>query len=87
MMKIVDLTSNFKKQYCVCLDDWSDEMQLGAEAKCGWYDAMKDHGLRVKLALDEDDQVRGMIQYSPIEYCAAKGRQFILHSLYLGSWT
>ncbi len=34
---------------------------------------MKDNGLRVKLALDDDGQVGGMIQYLPIEHSLANG--------------
>ncbi|MDZ4181660.1 MAG: hypothetical protein U1B83_02195, partial [Candidatus Cloacimonadaceae bacterium] len=32
-----------------------------------WYENMKDKGLRVKLAIDDDDSISGMIQYLPVE--------------------
>lgn len=73
-MKIVDLKAEHRGIYFVCLDDWSDEMKTGAKAKESWHEYMKDKGLRVKLALDDLGKVRGMIQYSPIEYCSARGK-------------
>lgn len=41
---------------------------------------MRDRGLRVKLALDDDDQVGGMIHYVPVEESSAEGKDlyFIL---------
>jgi hypothetical protein len=34
---------------------------------------MKDKGLRVKFALDDNDKIGGMIQYIPIEYSMFAG--------------
>ena len=39
-----------------------------------WYNKIKDKGLRVKLALNESEEVRGMIQYIPIEHSLAEGK-------------
>ncbi len=73
-MKIVDLTEDLVPLYCVCLEDWSQEMREAGTRKRDWYEAMRGHGLRVKLALDDAGTVGGMIQYAPIERAFASGR-------------
>jgi GNAT superfamily N-acetyltransferase len=72
-MKIVDLDDHHLSLYFSCLEDWSDEAKESGPQKEIWYRKMKDHGLRVKLALDDQDIVGGMIQYVPIEYSSAEG--------------
>ncbi|MFC2121510.1 GNAT family N-acetyltransferase [Bacteroidota bacterium] len=72
-MKIIDLNEENKALYFVCLEDWSDEMKEAGNHKECWYNKMNDNGLRVKLALDENNVVGGMIQYIPIEYSFAEG--------------
>lgn len=72
-MKIVDLTKEYEDLYMVCLEDWSDEMKECGNHKCNWYNKIKDKGLGVKLALDDNNQVGGMIQYVPIQYSEADG--------------
>jgi GNAT superfamily N-acetyltransferase len=76
-MKIIDLEKKYESLYFHCLEDWSDEMKESGSLKESWYKKMSALGLRVKLALDEHDQVGGMIQYTPIEYSPAIG-----HDLY-----
>jgi len=73
-MKIIDLNETNKALYFACLEDWSDEMKEAGNHKELWYEKMKDKGLRVKLALDDNDIEGGMIQYIPIEYSHASGR-------------
>ena len=73
-MKIIDLTDEYKKLYFVCLEDWSEEIKEAGDHKRVWYNKMKDKGLRVKLALDDDGEVGGMIQYLPIEQSFAEGK-------------
>ncbi len=73
-MKIIDLSSEYEKLYFVCLEDWSEEIKEAGNHKEVWYSKMKDKGLRVKLALDDNGQVGGMIQYVPIEYSFAEGK-------------
>jgi GNAT superfamily N-acetyltransferase len=73
-MKIIDLTEEYKKLYFVCLEDWSDEIKEAGDHKENWYLKMKDKGLGVKLALDDNNEVGGMIQYVPIEYSPAEGK-------------
>ena len=73
-MKIINLTEDYKKLYFVCLEDWSDEMEEAADHKEIWYNKMKDKGLGVKLAIDENiGEVGGMIQYIPIEHSFVDG--------------
>ena len=72
-MQIVDLTPEHEQLYCVCLEDWSDEMKEAGNHKEIWCREMKDKGLRVKLALDDRGEVGGMIEYVPIEHAEAEG--------------
>ena len=72
-MKIVDLTEDLVPLYCVCLEDWSDEMKEAGTRKRDWYETMRSRGLRVKLAVDDAGTVGGMIQYAPIEQTFASG--------------
>ena len=72
-MKIVDLAEQHRDLYYVCLEDWSDEMKEAGNHKECWYHMMKEKGLGVKLALDENGEVGGMIQYIPIEHSFAEG--------------
>jgi len=72
-MKIIDLTEEHKKLYFLCLEDWSDEIKEAGDHKERWYEKMKDKGLRVKLALDDNGEVGGMIQYFPIQYSWVEG--------------
>jgi GNAT superfamily N-acetyltransferase len=71
-MDIVDLTEKYTDKYFLCLEDWSGEIKEAGNHKEIWYKKMKDKGLRVKLAV-EDDKVCGMIQYVPIEHSFVEG--------------
>ncbi len=73
-MKIIDLTEEHKKLYYVCLEDWSDEMKEAGNHKECWCNKMKNKGLGVKIALDDNGKAGGMIQYIPIEYSNADGK-------------
>ncbi|MBN1858284.1 GNAT family N-acetyltransferase [Candidatus Bipolaricaulota bacterium] len=77
-MKIVDLADQYLELYLLCLEDWSDEMKEASDHKRCWYERAKDEGLRVKLGLDDEGTVGGMIQYGPIEPSFADG-----HDLYV----
>ena len=74
-MKIVDLEEKYNQLYFMCLEDWSDEMKEAGDHKEKWYLKMKDKGLGVKLALNDNEDVVGMIQYLPIEFSPAEGIQ------------
>jgi len=73
-MQVINLTENYKKLYCMCLEDWSDEIKEAGDHKELWLEKMKDKGLGVKLALDDKGDVGGMIQYVPIEQSFAEGK-------------
>jgi GNAT superfamily N-acetyltransferase len=73
-MQIIDLADEHKPLYFVCLEDWSEEMKEAGDHKAVWYNKMKDQGLRVKLALDDQGKVGGMIQYVPIAWAFAEGK-------------
>ena len=72
-MEIVGLSEEYLQTYFYCLEDWSEEMKEAGDHKKHWYDKMKDKGLRVKLAVD-DDKVCGMIQYVPVEHSFIEGQ-------------
>ncbi len=72
-MRIIDLNESNKSLYFCCLEDWSEEMKESGNHKECWYNRMKDKGLRVKLAEDDNGIIGGMIQYVPIEYSNASG--------------
>ncbi len=73
-MKIKDLESSDLPSYFLCLEDWSDQIKEAGNHKEIWYGKMKDQGLRVKLAVDDNGVAGGMIQYMPIEYSTAEGK-------------
>ena len=77
-MKVIDLTKDYKQLYFVCLEDWSEEIKEAGGHKKAWYNKMKDEGLRVKLAVDDNGEVGGMIQYIPIEHSFVEGRDLYL---------
>ncbi len=72
-MEIIDLDPENEELFCVCLEDWSEQAKEAGDQREKWYRKMKDKGLRVKLARDDNGQVGGMIQYVPIEYSFASG--------------
>ena len=72
-MEIIDLPDEYRRLYFVCLADWSEEIKEAGNHKELWYNKMKDKGLRVKLALNDNGEVGGMIQYIPIEHSFAQG--------------
>jgi GNAT superfamily N-acetyltransferase len=72
-MKIVSLSPEYEKDFCLCLEDWSDEVKEGGDHKARWIERMRSKGLRVKLALDDKGVVGGMIQYVPIEEAFVDG--------------
>jgi len=72
-MDIIDLTEKHHPQYFCCLEDWSDEIKEAGNQKELWFNKMKDKGLRVKLAVD-NDTVCGMIQYAPAGHSFIDGK-------------
>ncbi|MFC1541256.1 GNAT family N-acetyltransferase [Candidatus Latescibacterota bacterium] len=83
-MKIIDLTEEYEKTFFVCFEDWSDEMKEAKNHKEIWYNKMKDKGLRVKLALDDNGVAGGMIQYLPIEQSSVEGKdQYFINCIWV----
>jgi len=72
-MKVIDLPDGQENAYFKCLEEWSPEMQDAGSLKEQWYRKMKDAGLRVKVAVDEQGTIGGMIHYGPIEHVAVHG--------------
>jgi GNAT superfamily N-acetyltransferase len=66
-MKVIDLPHEQTHAYYKCLEEWSPEMDDAGPLKEQWYQRMQDRGLRVKVAVDEQGTVGGMIHYGPIE--------------------
>lgn len=85
-MKITDITPENEYLYYCCLEEWSDEMKEAGDYKQKWYEHMKDKGVRVKFALDENDVIGGMIQYVPIEHSMLEGENSICGIVHMGSW-
>ena len=80
-VRVVDLTPEHEPLYFVCLEDWPGaDLAEAGDHKARWFRKMSGLGLKVKLALDADGRVGGMIQYLPIEHSPAVGRglEFIL---------
>jgi N-acetylglutamate synthase-like GNAT family acetyltransferase len=72
--RVIDLPPEHESVYFKCLEDWSDDIKEAGGHKELWYRRMKDRGLGVKIALNAEGRVGGMIQYIPIERSAAEGR-------------
>jgi GNAT superfamily N-acetyltransferase len=80
-IRVVDLAPEQEPLYFICLEDWPGSDVAGAgDHKARWYERAREQGLRVKLAIDVDGEVGGMIQYLPIEHAPALGHDlhFIL---------
>jgi GNAT superfamily N-acetyltransferase len=80
-IRVVGLAPEHEPLYFVCLEDWpGSDLADAGDHKARWYQRARHLGLRVKLALDADGAVGGMIQYLPIEHAPALGHDlhFIL---------
>ena len=83
-MKIIDLKPEYENLYFKCLEDWSDQMQETGDHKAKWYEKMKKQGLGVKLGMDDEGRIGGMIQYVPIEWSPAEGRNaYFIHCIWV----
>lgn len=71
-MEIVDLGKENEQDFFLCLEDWSSDLREAGSHKADWYERNRDR-VRVKLALDDQGTVGGMIQYMPIEDSFAEG--------------
>jgi N-acetylglutamate synthase-like GNAT family acetyltransferase len=73
-MKIVDITPETESHYFCCLEEYSEDMKEAGDQKRKWYNHMKDKGLRVKYAMDDNGIIGGMIHYVPIEHSSFEGK-------------
>ncbi|MFH1807583.1 MAG: hypothetical protein ABIJ09_02470 [Pseudomonadota bacterium] len=75
-MQVVDVPDDKKDLLCLCLEDWSDDAKEAGPKRREWLDRCQaQHGLRAKLALDDDGIEGGMIQYGPIEHSHVDGSE------------
>ena len=82
-MEIIDLIEEYQEKFFCCLEDWSEEIKEAGNHKELWCEKMKDKGVRVKLALD-DDKVCGMVQYVPVEYSFIDGKDlYFIHCIWV----
>jgi len=72
-MKVIDLENKYIGAFFCCLEEYSEDMRDAGDSKRRWFEKMSEKGLRVKLALDDDENLGGMIQYLPIECSIADG--------------
>jgi len=73
-MRIVDLSKENEKTFFVCFEEWSPDMKESGNHKEIWCRKMKDKGLRIKLAVDDNGAAGGLIQYLPIEHSFVEGK-------------
>jgi hypothetical protein len=82
-MQIMDLEEKYKPIYFLCLEDWSDEIREAGDHKKIWYNQMKEKGLGVKIAI-ENEKVYGMIQYLPIKHSFIDGSDlYFIHCIWV----
>lgn len=74
-MQIVDLTPEHHHACFHCLEPEEEDILDGVERKRAWYEQMRDRGLIVKLAIDDDGKAAGMVQVLPIEQSQAVGER------------
>lgn len=83
-MRVIDLSEEHKDLYFKCLEDWSEEMKESGDHKACYYEKMKDKGLAVKLAVDDRGEVGGMIEYLPIDFSPAEGKDlYFVHCIWV----
>jgi len=83
-MRIIPMSPEHEKLFCVCLEDWSDELKEAGDHKEQWLARMREKGLRVRLALDDNGEVGGMIQYVPIEESFVDGQGlYFVHCIWV----
>lgn len=72
-MRITDISPETESQYFCCLEEWSEDFKEAGDQKLKWYSLMKNKGLKVKFAHDDNNIIGGMIQYMPIEHSIFEG--------------
>ncbi len=83
-MEIIDLNESHHASYFLCLEDWSADIQEAGDHKARWFAKTQAQGLRVKLAVDNQGVVGGMIQYLPIENSYVQGQHlYFIHCIWV----
>jgi N-acetylglutamate synthase-like GNAT family acetyltransferase len=72
-MKIIDITPENENMYFCCLEEWSEDIKEAGDHKHRWYESMKEKGVKVKFAQDDNNVIGGMIQYVPVEHSIFEG--------------
>ena len=73
-MKVIDLPAEQQTAYFQCLEEWSPDIREAGDCKEKWFHRMHGRGLRVKVAVDDQGTLGGLIQYLPIENVAVEGQ-------------
>lgn len=85
-MEIVDLTHEHEEVFLCCLKPEDRAFAEGVPIKRRWLDEKRDRGLGVKLAIDEDGVVAGMIQYSDRQlapFVVADEGTWVIHCIWV----
>ena len=85
-MDIVDLTQEHEDVFLCCLKPEDRAFAEGVPLKKAWLDRYRDGGVGVKLAIDDDGVVAGMIQYSPGElapFVVAGTGTWVIHCIWV----
>jgi GNAT superfamily N-acetyltransferase len=77
-MKIINLIKKIEPLYYVCLEDWNKDLIEVKSIKEKWVEQMKEKGLHVKIALNDENKSVGMIEYMPIEFSYAEGNDLYI---------
>ncbi len=72
-MQIVGLTEEHEDFYFRCLEDWDARVGEQGHHKACWYRSNREQ-VGVRLAVDEENTPRGMIQYVPADISQIEGR-------------
>jgi ribosomal protein S18 acetylase RimI-like enzyme len=85
-MQIVDLDPEHEDVFLRCLKVDDRTFGEGVPLKRAWLDRHRDGGVGVKLAIDDDGAVAGMIQYSQKElapFVVADGGTWVIHCIWV----
>jgi ribosomal protein S18 acetylase RimI-like enzyme len=85
-MEIVDLSAELEDVYLCCLKSENRVFSEGVPLKRRWLESNRDQGVGVKLAIDDDGVVAGMVQYSPKElapFVVADEGTWVVHCIWV----
>ncbi|UCC92822.1 MAG: GNAT family N-acetyltransferase [Thermoplasmata archaeon] len=85
-MEIVDLTPEHERTFLCCLKPEDEVFAGGVPIKRQWLDRHREEGVGVKLTIDDDGAVAGMVQYSPRElapFVTADEGTWVVHCIWV----